>query len=454
MYLSTLKKHDDWLEKTFKDIRHQSYEYLLKEGYLWKRPKQRDGAPLRVVDDGVSKQAILKEFHDSLWVGHRGVWATYTKIKERYWWKGLYKEVAHFVQTCTKCQLHSKDRYRDGLCPTYPPSIHFQWVIDLVAMPLGIWGMKYLVLAREELSNWVEGRALRTKSTQGVCRFVLEDIVSRYGCVGRMRADRGELDAKEAKDFFARYGIQLKLTTSWNPEANGKSERGHPPIIQALVKACRGQPKIWPRLLPFALWADRTTHSTVSGYMPTTLMLGQKPMMPAEDHLPTWLSLPWEDEISREELLELRVRQLERLPEDLQEAGNKIKQAKLKNKERFDKTHRLRPRPIKEGDWVLVYDSSLEHQHSTTRKFAKCWFGPYVVVTVHNNATYSLRELDGTPILQRFAGKRVKAFKRRDGEVFFEDPEIFTQDLQEAPLMEDSDDDSIEPRIEPLQDED
>ena len=49
--------------------------------------------------------------------------------------------------------------------------------------------MKYLVLAREELSNFIEGRALRTKSTEGVCRFILEDIFSRYGTIRRMRAD-------------------------------------------------------------------------------------------------------------------------------------------------------------------------------------------------------------------------------------------------------------------------
>ena len=230
-------------------------------------------------------------------------------------------------------------------------------------------GYEVFVLAKEELSNYVEGRALRSKSTEVICRFILEDIVCRYGSIGRMRADRGELDAKEAREFFTRYGVQLKLTTSYNPEANGKSERGHPPIIQALVKACRGQPRLWPKLLPFALWADRTTHSTVTGYMPVELMLGQKPLMPIEESIPSWLFLSWEDDIDRERLLELRIRQLERLPEDHQIAMEKLKAARLGNKEKFDKTHRLRPKSIKEGDWVLVYDSSLENQHSTLRKF-------------------------------------------------------------------------------------
>lgn len=36
-------------------------------------------------------------------------------------------------------------------------------MIDLVAMPTTVWGMKYLVLAREELSNFVKGMALGPK---------------------------------------------------------------------------------------------------------------------------------------------------------------------------------------------------------------------------------------------------------------------------------------------------
>jgi hypothetical protein len=71
------------------------------------------------------------------------------------------------------------------------------------------------------------------------------------------------------------------------------------------------------------------------------------------------------------------------------------------------------PTPTEEGDWVLVYDSSLHNQHKATRKFARRWFGPYVVRRVDDNGTYHLAELDGTRIANPVAGKRVKAFKKR-----------------------------------------
>ncbi|KAL3700954.1 hypothetical protein R1sor_018976 [Riccia sorocarpa] len=324
-YLKALCRQEGWTDEEFRKIRKKAYNFRLEGGYLSKRPKRRIGVPLRVVCDAEAQLRLMAEFHESLWAGHRGIWATYNKLKER------------------------------------------------------------------------------------------------YGCVGKVTADRGELDVQESMEIFQKYGVKLALTMAYNPEGNAKSERGHPPIMKALVKACNGRVKQWPRLLPFALWADRTTHSSVTGYMPAELIQGQKPIMPVEELNPTWSVLPWMDNLTREELLELRIRQLEQREEDVRLALEKLKIARLKNKDTFDKKHRLRPRPIEEGDWVLVYDSSLDNQHSTLRKFSRRWFGPYVVLRVLDNAAYMLREFDGTPLRVPIAGKRVKIFKRRDEEAEFAD---------------------------------
>lgn len=211
---------------------------------------------------------IIKEFQESWWTSHHGIWATFAKVNERYWWKGMYKDVADLAGSCKSCQVYSNVCRRDGQHPTYPLAIHYKWVVNLVTMPMGHALKKYLVLAWEDLSNQVEKKALRTKFTKGVCWFFLNDVICRHGCVGKIMADRGELDAKKAHEFFVKMGIKLALTMAYNPEGNGKNERGHSPIMKALVKAYNGKTSDWHRLLPFALWADRTTHSTVSRYMP------------------------------------------------------------------------------------------------------------------------------------------------------------------------------------------
>ena len=135
------------------------------------------------------QMTLMSEFHESPWAGHGGTWATFEKFKEKYWWPSIYKDVLYFDSTCESCQVHSNMRHCDELRPTYPLTIHFKWMVDLVGQ------MKYLVLAREDLTNQVEGCALTNKTTAVVCKFLLEDVVCRYGYVGKIVADRGELDA-------------------------------------------------------------------------------------------------------------------------------------------------------------------------------------------------------------------------------------------------------------------
>ena len=46
------------------------------------------------------QEMLMTEFHESAWAGHRGTWATFEKLKEKYWWPSIYKDVLHFVSTC------------------------------------------------------------------------------------------------------------------------------------------------------------------------------------------------------------------------------------------------------------------------------------------------------------------------------------------------------------------
>ncbi|TPX55758.1 hypothetical protein SpCBS45565_g08491 [Spizellomyces sp. 'palustris'] len=208
-----------------------------------------------------------------------------------------------------------------------------------------------------------------------------------------MKGDRGELSVDEAIEFFRHYGIKLRLTTALNPEGNGKSEQRHQLILQALAKACDGQMKRWPDLLPLAMLADHTTVTRVTVYAPCELMNGQKPLLPVEQDVLSWRTLNWEDNMGRGDLIALCIRQLERRKEDL---------------------------VIVEGDWVLVWDTTLDNQYRSERKLARRWKGPYVVLETNANGTYRLAELDGAELRALITGKRVKLFKQRIGQNLIE----------------------------------
>jgi len=55
------------------------------------------------------------------------------------------------------------------------------------------------------------------------------------------------------------------------------------------------------------------------------------------------------------------------------------------------------------------------------KKFAKCWFGPYIIKQAYDNATYLLRELDGSKLKIPIAGKCVKLFRCHGEDQLLED---------------------------------
>jgi hypothetical protein len=68
----------------FRRIRKRAYKYFLKDGHLWRHVKKKNGIRMRVVCKLEEQRRMMEEFHDSAWAGHRGVWVTFTKLKEKY----------------------------------------------------------------------------------------------------------------------------------------------------------------------------------------------------------------------------------------------------------------------------------------------------------------------------------------------------------------------------------
>jgi transposase InsO family protein len=105
-------------------------------------------------------------------------------------------------------------------------------------MPLAK-GFQYLVLARDNLTKYVEGRALRKASARAVATCVLEDLILRYGCIGKIVTDNGPEFKGALSELLTQYNIPQVYISPYNSQANEVVEQGHFTIQEALVKACK-----------------------------------------------------------------------------------------------------------------------------------------------------------------------------------------------------------------------
>ena len=199
------------------------------------------------------RQEILQELHDE--AGHRGRQGIYDHISRRYQWKGMYDDVVKYIKSCEECQRRARIRYEEPLHPTWSVIVWYKIDIDVVHMP-DAGAYKYIVFARDDLSGWVEGRALTAANSKNMSKFIYEEVICRHGCSRRIVMDRGTENLDLTKELLEHYNIQQTLVSAYHPQANGLVERGHDSLINSLAKYSKS-PGEWKRHLPLALWVDR-----------------------------------------------------------------------------------------------------------------------------------------------------------------------------------------------------
>ncbi|XP_071688092.1 uncharacterized protein [Rutidosis leptorrhynchoides] len=97
-----------------------------------------------------------------------------------YYWPTIHKDSAEVVRTCQSCQQHAPIS-RSPRHPMIPITVAWpfcKWSIDIVG-PITecSGGIKFLVVAIDYFTKWVESKALVTITTRRIRNFFWEDIV-------------------------------------------------------------------------------------------------------------------------------------------------------------------------------------------------------------------------------------------------------------------------------------
>nr|GFA25737.1 reverse transcriptase domain-containing protein [Tanacetum cinerariifolium] len=150
-------------------------------------------------------------------------------------------------------------------------------------------GNKYILVAVDYLSKWVEAKALPTNDARVVVKF-LKSLFSRFSTPKAIISDRG---THFCNDQFSRvmekYGVTHRLSIAYHPQTSGQVEvtnRGLKRILERTVGENRA---LWSDKLEDTLWAFRTALKTSIGCTPYRLFYGKACHLPLElEHKAYW----------------------------------------------------------------------------------------------------------------------------------------------------------------------
>ncbi|KAL6334899.1 hypothetical protein AAG906_023704 [Vitis piasezkii] len=149
-------------------------------------------------------------------------------------------------------------------------------------------GKKFLLVATDYFSKWVEAEAYASIKDKDVTKFVWKNIICRFGIPQTIIADNGpQFDSIAFRNFCSELNIRNSYSTPRYPQSNGQAEATNKTLITALKKRLEQAKGKWVEELPGVLWAYRTTPGRPTGNTPFALAYGMDAIIPTEIGLPT-----------------------------------------------------------------------------------------------------------------------------------------------------------------------
>ena len=141
---------------------------------------------LQVVIPQILVPLILKAYHND--AGHLGIDKTYDKIRSRYFWPNMYKDVVNHLQKCDPCNSRKLRKQQAPLGDMPMPKYPFEIVgIDTCGPYIESGdGNRYVIVIMDHYSGWPEAFATSDKSAKTVAQILLEDN-SSTGKINRAR---------------------------------------------------------------------------------------------------------------------------------------------------------------------------------------------------------------------------------------------------------------------------
>ena len=195
--------------------------------------------------------------HDVPMAGHLGRDRTLARLRRRFWWPGIAKDVAEHCQTCAECQRMARRGPRAPLVPMPIIGEPFERIaMDIVGpLPRTASGKRFILVISDYATRYPEAYAMGTVTAPAIAKKLI-DFFSHYGVPKEILTDQGSNFMSELlKEIYQLLGVKSIRTSPYHPQTDGLVERYNQTLKMMLRKVLLTERRSWDKLLPLVLFA-------------------------------------------------------------------------------------------------------------------------------------------------------------------------------------------------------
>jgi transposase InsO family protein len=339
------------------------------------------------------RKQLLSAAHHFSHLGSKGI--VDDLVRRNFYWSSMRADAENLVANCLACQkFNYKKRGYNPLTSFTSPSPMHHIVIDLIGpLPTSPLGRNWILVVVDVHTRYIWLRALSDKTAASVASELLL-IFRDFGAPAIIGSDNGsEFDNALLQSLADQLSISLRLTSPYNPRANGIAERHVQSTLQMIRKELQGETSAWPTLL---LGTQVVLNHRISGahnsrpfeamFLRPSNYPFQFPSLSPTETTSEPLTPPTLQTASSE-LIQERFNHAQSIVFPALQATQDA--ASAARQERHDRTHIIRRSPLPVGTLVMIDNVTRKNKFESPRE------GPYRIVSVTKNGSYNLQDDTG-----------------------------------------------------------
>ncbi|KAG5894282.1 hypothetical protein JTB14_007427 [Gonioctena quinquepunctata] len=342
-----LGKSDKWYDRMLYDVDSNPLRFptwRISDSKLYKYVQFKKIPGLDFHDDWKlvipknKRKDILLKCHDDPQAGHPGVFKTFKRVSEHFYWPKMKADISSHVKRCKVCCENKPEQRKPAglLTPHRVVDRPFQLVCcDLIGpLPRSNRGFKFILVIVDNFSKFSLVIPLRNSTAKLVCTAVEDHLFLMFGPPKFLLSDNGsQFRSKEFNNLLANYAVKQIFTANYHAQAN-PTERVNKTLETMIRCYVSENHKEWDKMLSKVACAIRTQVHESMRRTPYFVVFGREFPMNLEIGVP---DSSGDFTVDQEILARDRSVPLQQL---YKEVKGKLLKAAERNKRYYDLRHR------------------------------------------------------------------------------------------------------------------